>query len=100
MRLTQSEREMPLNTAQSHNRCLPMLTTGLFKILRVESNAGPHIDGSKGICSVSAECLKCCSVLSVRPGEGLEALQGGIVITCPSCRTRQAVSNELFVAED
>ena len=74
-----------------------MPTTGRFNILHAQAPAPAYPHQCANVQQLHAECLNCSTTLRARPGKGLESVEGGVVITCPACGSRQAVSNQLFV---
>lgn len=82
---------------RSYTHSLLMPSTGLFKIMSAQCTAN-ELKGPTQVEALTAECLTCNSTISAWPGNGLETLPGGVVLTCSKCGARQAVSSSLFKA--
>lgn len=75
-----------------------MPSTGLFNIVLAKAGKAEGSRVGIKVDEVTAQCLTCDGTLSAKPGAGLEAVEGGVVIVCTACGVRQAVSNQLFAA--
>lgn len=75
----------------------PMPNTGLFDIIHALAARAEEKPACLLVCEVHAHCLTCQGSVQAKTGSGLESVEGGVVIACPECGARQAVSNHLFL---
>lgn len=75
----------------------PMPNTGLFDIIHALATKADEPPACLLVCEVHAQCLTCQESVQAKAGSGLESVEGGVVIACPECGARQAVSNHLFL---
>lgn len=70
--------------------------TGLFLIKHVSANfrftSGPLSE----VTSVTAMCLNCEHIVEANHTPDLEILNGGVILYCSECGTRQVITNAHF----
>jgi len=71
-----------------------MSNTGLFYLHEVAGSR--EEDEFTSIKSIRATCLKCHRSLHAKAPPELEVINGGAILYCPGCGTRQAISHARF----
>ncbi len=72
-----------------------MPNTGQFYLMEVDGQAN-EVGQLLEVTRVQCRCLPCGWTFAAAPTEGLLALAGGAVLSCPHCENRQAVSLAKF----
>jgi len=72
-----------------------MPNTGQFYLMEVDGQAN-EVGQLLEVTRVQCRCLPCGWTFAAAPTEGLLALAGGAVLSCPHCENRQAVSLARF----
>lgn len=76
-----------------------MPNTGAFHLLSVVGKADYVDEVLEELSSVTATCRSCGAEFSATsPASGLERISGGVVLTCPKCGNRQAISEARFAS--
>jgi hypothetical protein len=73
-----------------------MTCTGLFELIEVHGRSVAPDAGVSGITAVAAACVACKRHFTAIDRQGLQIIPGGVAITCPGCKARQAISNARF----
>ncbi|WP_312239146.1 hypothetical protein [Stenotrophomonas sp.] len=73
-----------------------MTCTGIFELIEVHGPGTAPGAGGAAITAVAAACVACKRHFTAIARHGLQIIPGGIAITCPGCKTRQAISNARF----
>jgi len=76
-----------------------MPNTGAFHLLFVVGKADYTDEILEELSSVLATCRGCATEFNANsPASGLERISGGVVLTCPKCSNRQAISGARFAS--
>jgi hypothetical protein len=73
-----------------------MTCTGIFELIEVHGPAMAPDAGGSAITAVAAACIACKRHFTAIARQGLQFIPGGVAITCPGCKARQAISNARF----
>lgn len=76
-----------------------MPNTGAFRLLSVVGKASYRDEILEELRSVTAECQGCSAEFTATsPSSGLEQISRGVVLSCPKCCNRQAISGARFAS--
>ncbi|MEG2803153.1 hypothetical protein [Stenotrophomonas sp.] len=75
-----------------------MTCTGIFELIEVNGLAETGHAHAGAVTSVAVACVACKRHFTATADGGLQAIPGGVAITCPGCQARQAISNARFDA--
>jgi hypothetical protein len=76
-----------------------MPNTGAFHLLSVEGEANYSDEVLEELRSLTAQCKGCAfEFTATSPSSGLEQISRGVVLTCPKCCNRQAISGARFAS--
>lgn len=70
--------------------------TGLFQLIEVHGDMAGTPPRFTRIRAAQAVCEGCRQFSYLTEFQGIHSIPGGVVITCPGCGARQAVSNARF----
>jgi DNA-directed RNA polymerase subunit RPC12/RpoP len=78
---------------------IAMPNSGAFHLLSLIGHANYMDEVLEELKLVIAQCQGCSAEFTATsPSNGLEQISRGVVLTCPKCRNRQAISGARFVA--
>ncbi|MNK21444.1 hypothetical protein D3C87_396990 [compost metagenome] len=73
-----------------------MTCTGIFELIEVNGPVDAADASASWITSIAAACVGCKRHFTANGENGLQLIPGGVAITCPGCRARQAISQARF----
>ncbi|MCS4236060.1 hypothetical protein ACTUVK_002129 [Stenotrophomonas rhizophila] len=73
-----------------------MTCTGVFELIEVNVPTEARDARASWLSSVAAACVACKRHFTASGDNGLQLIPGGVAITCPGCKTRQAISRARF----
>lgn len=76
-----------------------MLNTGLFQFHEISGATEGVPESLVLVTAFSATCVRCGNFFSATGKPELETIQGGTIVNCPTCPSRQVISNARFDVE-